>query len=88
MHDTLETMPPTKPTVSSNKQDMQPELSGDESAGSVNDIPSTESRKDDIVDDGGEDSMCASHPVLPDLVMEKIILMCIESNPEMIFFFE
>lgn len=85
MHDTLETMPPTKPTVSSNKQDMQPELSGDESAGIVNDIPSTESRKDDIVDDDGEDSMCASHPVLPDLVMEKIILMCIESNPEMIF---
>lgn len=29
--------------------------------------------------------MCATHPVLPDLVMEKIILMCIDSNPEMIF---
>lgn len=38
MHDTLEPMPPTKPTVSSNKQDMQPELSGDESAGIVNDF--------------------------------------------------
>lgn len=71
MRDTLESMPPTIPTVSSNKQDMKPELSGDESAVIVNGIPSTEIRKDDKVEDDGVDSMCATHPVLPYLVMEK-----------------
>lgn len=83
--DSVNSIPPTEDSPESRKDDTV----DDDCEDSNNGIPLTddfpESKNNDKVDDDGEDSMCETRPVLPDLVMEKIILISIESNPEMIF---
>lgn len=76
---------PTEDSPESRKDDEV----NDDCEDNDNGIPLTddfpESKNNHKVDDDGEDSMCKTRPVLPDLVMEKINLISIESNPEMIF---